>query len=162
MATGTDPTKWLKDHLPNCSKLTKDSTSSDYINCFKDIENISCKDIKDIISQVKDSSDEAKFLGFAKWFNDKNNKNVLEEGVNALTHTINNTKCMLNEINTQILTDKDDEKFDLNEIDDLRNIVVKNMGGITQAQYHKTLIGATVIISILVMILFFVLIFGRK
>ena len=69
---------------------------------------------------------------------------------------------MLNEINTQILTGKDDEKFDLNEIDDLRNIVVKNMGGITQAQYRKTLIGATVIISILVMILFFVLIFGRK
>ncbi len=158
-ATGTNPIQWLKDHLPNCDKITKNSKSSDYMNCFKDIENISCKDIANIVSQVKDSIDESNFLEAAKYFN--NNKDVIEEGANALTHTLNNIKCVLKEINKQILTGKDDEKFDLNEIDDLRNTVVKNMGGVTQTQHHRTLIGATVVISILVIILFFVLIFGR-
>ncbi len=149
-ATGTNPTQWIKDHLPNCDKLDGKSKSSDYINCFKDIENISCKDIKDIISKVKDSSDETQFLDAAKYFN--KNKDVIEEGVNALTHTINNTKCMLSEINKQILTGKDDEKFDLNEIDDLRNIVVKNMGGVTRSHYNNMLIIMLILVFIMLII----------
>lgn len=160
MSTGTDPKKWLQDHLPHCMSLSTTPTTTDYVNCFKDIENISCNDIKSLISQVKDSGDEQQFVKVAKFFND--NKDVIEEGANAVSHTLNNVKCMLREVNNQILTGKDDQKFDLKEVDQIRDTVITNIGGITQSQHHRTLIGATVIISILVIILFFVLIFGRK
>jgi hypothetical protein len=151
MSTGIDPTKWFKDHLPNCQFTSP--TGSNYINCFKDIENISCKDIKDIISKVKDTSDEEKFVTMAKWFNDKNNKNVLEEGARAIVHTINNTKCLLNEVNKQILTGKDDEKFDLDEVDNLRDIVIKNMGGVTKSHYNSMLMIMLVLLFIMILII---------
>jgi hypothetical protein len=148
-ASGSYAIKWLKDHLPHCQ--FDNGATTDYVNCFKDIEKISCKDIKDIVSHVKDSSDESKFLDIAKKFND--NKDVIEEGVRALTHTLNNTKCLLNEVNKQILTGKDDVKFDLHEVDDLRNIFVQNLGGVTRSHYNNMLMIMLVLLFIMIVII---------
>ena len=157
--TGTDDSKWLKDHLPNCN-LKGDLSMNDYIKCFKDLEKISCKDIKDVISKVKDTNDEQQFVKVAKMFN--NNKNVLEEGAHALAYTLNNTKCILKEVNNQLLNEKNDPHFDLNEVDEIRDIIISNIGGITQKQHQYMIIVSTIIISILFIVIFIILIMNMK
>lgn len=166
-ATDSDASKWMKENLPNCQAQmqtpggSQNGSINDYMKCFKDLENISCKDIKDLTSiAAKDKDSEQMFVTFANNFN--KNKDQIEEAANSLSHILRNTKCMLKEVNNQILTGKDDPKFDLNEVDEIRDIVIKNIGGVTQKQHRRTIIGGTIIISILVIVMFILVIMDMK
>jgi len=68
----------------------------------------------------------------------------------AFCNSINNMKCYLNEVNNQILTNPNDEKFNVNEIDNLKNNMIQRLGGVTNKKYILTII--IFIISLVVII----------
>jgi hypothetical protein len=126
---------WLLNHLPNCAKDISDSKSMKL--CLQDIDKLSCKDIKNFVTVIKNdplysiNKDHLKDVLDGLIDDINKNKDIIESIVNTTSLTSGKINCFLKEVNNQILTD-DSKKFDLLENDKLRDMVITNLGGCTK------------------------------
>lgn len=144
--------QWMVNHFPNC---TKDLSTTDSKNlCLQDINKLSCKDIKNFVTVIKTDPryavDKKKLTDALDGLIDdiNNNKNIIENIVNSSSLIIGKINCFLYEINNQILVD-DKKKFDLLEINKLKDTIITNLGGCASSCKR----GIWIIMGILVILL---------
>ena len=136
----------LIDVADNCQKINFDKPST-LQTCFNGINKFSCDDIKESIKAFKGQGVPT-IDDWKKYVNSFNeNKDIIDNGGETISKTFDKVKCILNNLNDQILKDSD-VKFDVSEIDNVKNKMIEELGGVSNKKYMITLI--LLIIMILV------------
>ena len=134
--------------------------------CFRGIDTITGQDIENYIKLINQyAPKEMKEEGiktledWALFFN--RNQEILEDGVNAFGNVIDLSKNALKALNNEVLKSSS-VKFNVNEIDNIKNKLIKKLGGVSNKKYMTTMIMFIIMTLVVIGILLYNIFYKRK
>lgn len=154
--------KEIEDIMNKCSNIDINNPST-FQKCFNGVNNFSCDDIKEGIKYEMQKNpiqpqDIKNFETYAETFN--LSKDIINDGVSAVASSIIKLRCLLDTLNSQVLKDSD-IKFDVSEVDNIKNKMIEGLGGATNKKYMITLV-LLIIMTLVVIGLLFKMFYKRK
>ena len=148
--------------LKTCTNDPTDINNLDI--CFRGIDTITGKDVENYIklmnqyAQVKEK-DIKTLEDWALFFN--RNQEILDDGVNAFGNVIDLSKNALKALNNEVLKSSS-VKFNVNEIDNIKNKLIKKLGGVSNKKYMTTMIMFIIMTLVVIGILLYNIFYKRK
>ena len=148
--------------LKTCTNDPTDINNLDI--CFRGIDTITGKDVENYIklmnqyAQVKEK-DIKTLEDWALFFN--RNQEILDDGVNAFGNVIDLSKNALKALNNEVLKSSS-IKFNVNEIDNIKNKLIKKLGGVSNKKYTITMIMFIIMTLVVIGILLYNIFYKRK